>query len=584
MSSPKIELILSRFDVAHNVKNQWTSIWTDIARYIHMRKYNFNVKNPAEGMVLNRQVFDSTAPKAMTSFVSAFLGALWPSGVKTFKLTRPFDIPETEEVKDYYEWATAMLTRFMDRPEAGLNTSLHEYMLDQASFGTSGVGMFENPGNYMVPFYCRSFDIRVSSILEGRNGYVDTVYILEEKTVRQAVMEFGIDAMSEKIRDKYNQNKFTDKVEILWAIEPRDPLERNPDMSGVRNMPYASYHIEREAKHIIRESGFDGMPIFFTRFSKAIGETYGRSPGMDALPDIWQINGMSEALNLATEQSLDPTLMIRDGALVGNGKVLNTSPGGIVVVSASGPFANVRPIEPLQDGKELQAPMLLKQELKQSIREAFFLDRLLDFMADSQRSTATEANIRNGLRGESLSPMYARQLVELFTPLITRAADICFRAGLLGVTEGSAAEAKLTQMGAPVRYLPGPVAQAIAEGRDVYDIEFVSPAKRIMDSEQLSGIFSTLQEATVIAGIKPEALDFLNADEALREVVRLSGAPSVLRVAEDKVSEIREARAKMQQQQMQISAQEQQSKAVLNQANANAAMINASKPNGLVNR
>ena len=584
MEETKFDIIKTRYELALSVKSQWQNLWEKIATYVLSSKYQFATENPAEGMLLDSNIFDDTAGRACQTFMAAFLGALWPKGAETIKLTRPRNIPDTKEVKEYYETITDIATRYMDRPETGLTIAWQEFMLDQAAFGTSGMAIFENPDNEpQLPFYCRAYDIRTLAFLEGRNGFVDTIFLTEEKTVRQVVEEYGIDVVSEKTREKYNENKWLEKVKVVQAIMPRGALERNPDLAGSKDMPYASYHLEYNERLILKESGYPEKPIFVTRFSKATGETYGRSPAMMVLPSILQLNIMAEALDLTAEQMLDPTLLLRDGALFGSA-VLDRSPGATNIINSTGPLAGNKPVETLYDGKELQFPLILMDQLRNNVEKGFYIDRLVNLGENTQRRTATEVELLHGLHGESVSPLYARQQLEAITPCVSRMLNILFQRGYLGVERGSALEREVAARGIEVIYMPEAVADAIKKGRDAYDVTFISPAWRIMNSEKYRALLAVTNELTQLAPIKPEVIDNIDMDELILAFVRHSGAPDMITRAKKMVEEIRKAREQLQSQQMQQSAEENASKANLNNANAQAALINAQKPNGMVGR
>ena len=53
-----------------------------------------------------------------------------------------------------------------------------------------------------------------------------------------------------------------------------------------RGKPIASVYYHADSKHLLSESGFDDFPFMVPRFVKDSVSTYGRSPAMNALPDV----------------------------------------------------------------------------------------------------------------------------------------------------------------------------------------------------------------------------------------------------------------------------------------------------------
>lgn len=578
ISEDRISKIIERHEAMRREKAPWLPLYEILGEFVMTRKQHF-VSEGTQGEVQNAKLFDETGQQANHLMASSLIGALWPNGAKSIQILPPADMADFEEdtadVKKYYNFVTRKLTGYMDLPESGFLTSLEEYMLDQGAFGISGIGVYEQDDDYAVPIIYKSVDAKQITIDEGPNGFVDTVYIEKIVTIRQAVREYGYDSLSDATQKAFDKGAGSDKLTILVCVEPR--IERDPYGFGVQNYPVASIHIEKDKKRVIKESGFYEMPIYVPRFWKAMSEKYGRSPGMNALPDILEVNALREALIIATEKQLDPPLGVLDDGTLGNGTI-DTSAGAINVISISGRLGTLgrKPIEPLYTVGELNSCNERIIQLQQSIENNFFKDRLLD-LNNETRMTLGEANIRNKLRGESLGTIYARQIAELFKPCIKRTFNILLRKGLLGVVEGSKLEETLLAKGVQPIYIPEAVARRIASGQDVYEIKFISPASRIMQVDELNGITQTLEVVTPLAGISPESLDVIDLDVTIGRIVELTGAPESMVRASDNIKKIRDTRAQMQQAQAQAEAERNQSETVRNIAQAHSTVNNVRK-------
>ncbi len=565
--------IVERYNRMKSDKTPWIGMWTLVAQYVMSRKYPFVETASSTTMsttspFLNEQVFDKTASNACRLMASSIIGALWPNGAKTFQIDLPTSkegtAADNTEVREYYEWATKVMVEKMDHPKAGLLTSLEEYMVDQGSFGTSGVSAFENEDDWEVPVQYNSVDVKAIAIDEGENGFVDTVYNEIELTIRQAVMKYGLDKLSKKTQERFTNGDGDQKIKILHAIEPR--IDRDPYGFGSQDMPIASIHVELEAMHTLKESGYMEMPIFVTRFWKTLGEKWGRSPATEGMADILEVNAMREAAELAVEKSLDPPLMVMDDGALGGG-VIDTSAGAINVRTISGRLGSQKPIEPIYTVGELNTTYARITELKEDIKNGFFVDRLLDFN-NEQRMTAYETSLRDGLRGQSLGTVYSRQMAELLTPLIQRTFHILFRRGLLGVIQGSKEDAALLNEGISPKYVPDAIARMINAGEDAYKITFISPAARILQNEEMLGIQKVTEYILGLAPILPSVLDNFDEDFTVRRVQALSGAPAGMIKPSDKVASIRRTNQKLQAQAMQNESNKQNSETARNMSQA----------------
>lgn len=567
-TSHRARRIIDRHKHMKTDKDPWLNMYQLIGEYVMIRKQHFtDMVNPGEFQT--DKLNDDTAPNANFLMASSLIGALWPNGAKSFQITMPLGMEEeldgeTEEVKSYYEWATKTMAEHMDNPKAGLLLALEEYMLDQGAFGISGI-MTEDNDDLTLPITYKAIDAKVMTIDEGENGFVDTLYVEREYTLRQLVQKYGYENISAEWQKKYDEGDCKTKVKVLQAIEPR--MEKDPYGFGVKNMAYASIHIDLKTEKILKESGFVESPFAVARFWKAMGEKYGRSPAMNALPSILEANALGEAWVIAVEKTLDPSLLVMEDSAMGNGTI-DTSPGGVTVVSASGRISsNQKPIEPLFLVGDLRWTAERRAELVEIIKNHFFQDRLMD-LNNEQRMTLGEANIRDSLRGQTLNTTYSRQMNETLVPTIERSFNILNRKGLLGVKPGSRQEQALIDAGVPYRYIPEPVLRRMEKGQEVYKIHFVSPATRIMQAEELKGINQTAAFVTQVQPVKPEALDNVDMDWTIRRVRELTGAPPEMMASSDKMKKDRSDRTQATQAVVENQANREGSETARNMAQA----------------
>lgn len=564
----RVQHILNRYEEYKREKRVWFPLYELIGKWVLTRKQHFQTE-PIPGEMLNSQVDDDTAINALTIMASTFVGTLWPNGAKTIRISPPFGLEddlgfETEAVKDYYQFVTRQMVYYMDHPKAGFISALEEYFIDQGAFGTSGI-FTEEVEDPDCPLSFRAIDVKSSSIDENKSGFVDTLFTEMCYTLRQMVDEYGYDILHDDWKKLYVQGDVTTKVKVLRVIEPR--RVKDPNSFGNKKMDVASIHIDIEKHTILRESGYHEQPMAVGRFTRAIGEKYGRSPAMAALPSILEINAIREAGILAVEKQLDPPLLVRDDGTMGGGRI-DTSPGGITVVSDSGRVNGTsRPIEPMFLVGELQSTMGRITELTEIIKNHFFQDRLLD-LNNETRMTLGEANIRNRLRGQTLNTIYSRQMAEVLVPIIERTFNILYRRGLLGVIPGSEMEQQMIATGETYREIPEAVAKRIEKRRDVFRIEFISPAMRIMQTEEVEGIEYLTTFAGNIAAVKPEALDSLDIDFIMRRVQELSGAPREAVYSTENIKKTREQRQQMQEAMMQQEQMRNESEVARNMGQA----------------
>jgi hypothetical protein len=561
--NPEVDRILERFDQLKKLKQPWLPAFEVLGKYIRQRKRR-HISDTIPGEILTSDVYDSTAPRALGKAAATLVGSLWPSASQSFELvpTRESGLMQdflfsNEEEKAYAEQATAIMQTIFDQPEAGLLPALQEITEDALAFGTSGIYPREQEDND-VPVYFEPIDVKVAYIDEGKRKQIDTVYIKRAFTVRQIIQEFDPATLSQSVQAKIRDKQWEEKVNVLQAVEPR--LFVNPQAIGNKAMPIAMMNVEIEARHMIDEGGFAEMPVFITRFEKALGEVWGRGPGIAAIPDIREINHLRQLFILATEKWIEPPIAYYQEAVLGNG-VVNLSAGARLILNLNSRFGTNKPFELIDVVKDPTLVIERIRQLEEIITDAFFIDRLLD-LNNQVQMTANETNVRNELRGQSLNLIYARQLSELYQPMIRRVFNILLRRGFLGVQSGSPQEASMLNAGISPLIIPDSLATKMQNGRFPLTIRFISPAARIMKMERSFGINNFTEYAIKTSTVFPEVLDNINIDETIRQVQDLTGAPAKILRADDEVERIRKGRAEAQQAQMQAAQMQQAAEAM----------------------
>lgn len=552
--------VIDRYKQLKQEKDPWMPLYEQVYEYVLGR--SFSVGADRAGAFLNDQISDSTAPKALHMMASSLIGMLFPNAAKSIRLTPVPAIKDAvaqkSNVKQWYENATNKVNDAFDNPKAGFLINLESYMLDAGSVGLSAISAMKGE-DISVPVVFKAESCRSLVIDENKHGFIDTVFVEEEMSIRKLVLEYGAGNVSAKNREAYENCRYEDKVKVLRGIFPR--INNGRKSAGSAGFPVASIHIEMDTEKILRNSGFHEMPIFGSRFYKSVGEKYGRSPAMECLADILEANAMRDASIVAVEKQLDPPLAVFQDGAAGGGD-FDTSPGAINVYQISGRMGgtNQRFIEPIYTIGELQSTYKRITELAEIIYNAFYIDRLMD-LNNETRMTAYETQVRTEFRGQSLNTVFARQIAELFTPLVERVFNICYEWGLLGVIAGSPEEQALIMAGEQdILYIPDEIAELAMKGKDIFKIQFISPAARIMRQEELQGIERLVSFAinTAVQAGDLSILDNIDFDVLIHEYQELVGASSRIMRAKDAVEELRANRSQQQQMQMQLQVQQLQ--------------------------
>lgn len=546
---------LARLSEMKRRKQPWLDHYQRLAEIFLTRKADFT-NAQCLGAFLQDNVYTNIPQFAADLHAAVFCSMLWPDAGRSFRLVPKPYLKVLTGVQEYYRAKNEWMHATMDNPEAGYTLALGEHCHEQGVFGTSGLATLEGDddeaGGPPATYEC--WEVKTMYIDENRRKYVDTAYIEEVRTVRQIYDEYvgnkrPGDKISAKVMELYQQGKFDDKVIRLIVIEPNP--RRKPGKKGVLAMKYSSTHIDTKNRTIMRESGFEEMPVAVVRAAKRAGEKQGRSPGMIALPAAVNLNSIAQDIIVASEQRLWPPLLVLDDGRLG-GTVIDASARGTTVVNTAGRPFGEKPIQPLHVVGDEQMAKDHKAELRDEVMQAFHLDRLLD-LNNKTMMTAYETSVRNRIRGESTGSMFARQIMEALIPTIRRTYNIGFRKGYFGdfpgvEGPGTVMRQKWLRVGAKDPFqVPEAVLRAVEAGLPTYDIEFISPAARFMQAEKLQGLMTSMDAKLAVASVRPDILDGTDLDEWSREIDRYAGAPSDSQRTKGDLEKYRAEIAKKQQ-------------------------------------
>lgn len=559
-------------------KYPWLTHYQALAEIFLTRKMDFT-RVIIPGQFLQADVFDNTGQYSAYLFASIFLSMMWPDSARTFRLKPNYRLKGIPGVEDYFRFATHQMHEYMEKSKAGLSMALMEHFLDTGIFGTSGIFVEDNSKNDPeLPLLYDAWGVKNMCISETKQGFVDQVYYVRSLKVKQIISEYNKtdDYIPVRIREKFKNGKGDDEVDVLIVIEPKDPEKDDVGnlKRGKAGMAVRTVHIAIEEGARLREGGFEEMPVAVGRLFKQLNEPLGRSCGMLALPDAQSLNVLTEGVLVATEKSLDPPLGVLDDGRLGGG-VIDTSASAINVFNTSGRQSNEKPIFPLFTIGEFQQALEQQKQLAAKIAQAFFLDRLLD-LNNQVQMTAYETSVRDKIRGEALGGVFSRQEKEVMTPTVERSFNILFRGGYLGIVkEGPGAKLRKTWdsiVGAEKVIVPDAVLKAWKAGLNVFEVEYISPAKRFQQSDKLRGLMTAIDSIVAMQPVIPQITDKVDTDLLVDKLFELSGAPMDVVRTQQALIKFRAANQKAAETQQTLDQKEQGANVALKSAQARQAL------------
>jgi hypothetical protein len=493
-------------------RSNWESHWQEVADLMLPRKAEIT-KERARGDKRHTQIFDATAVHALELLAASLHGMLTSSANRWFSLRfKEIQLNESDEAKEWLEDSTQRMYDVISK--SNFQQEIFECYHDLIAFGTSCL-MIEEDQEDVLNFSARH--IKEIYIQENKKGYVDTLYRRFKMPAQAAVSKFGFENVSRDIQNIANKNPFDD-IDLVHVVRPR--AEYDPNKKDKKNMPYQSVYFEYGSGHIISIGGFLEHPYVIPRYLKASTEQYGRSPGMNALPDVKVLNKMVENSLKAAAKQIDPPLLIPDDGMLAP---IRMSPGSINYYRSGSRDR----IEPLNINANTSITINNENQRRDAINKMFHIDQLV--VTENRNMTATEVIQRQEEKMRILGPVLGRLQSELLSPLITRVFNILLRNGLFMQSPDILQQQELK-------------------------IEFVSPMALAQRGQELQSLMRGLEIFGSLAQTMP-VMDYIDENGLVKQIISILGLPAKVIKSDAEVEQIRSDRAEQEAQQMEMQQQ-----------------------------
>jgi hypothetical protein len=511
--------------------------WRDINDYIMPRTSRFFAQTPNKGNLRNTKINDATATLALRALSAGMVSGITnPARPWVQMRVADPDLNKRHSTRQYLDLVRDAMQEIFLR--SNIYTALPATFSNLGGYGTDAF-ILEEDDEAVIRAY--SWPIGSYMLSTNARGVVDTGYRKFQMTASQLIRRFGIDNVTQPVRKAYERGSYNEWFMVIHALEPNPDF--NPGGLSSRNMPLRSVYYEEASRpdEWLRRGGYKTNPLIASRWAVLGEDTYGTSPGMEALGDVMALQLEQRRKIMVVDKHVNPPTQA-PVSLEKRG--VSNLPGGVTYVDV---MQNGQPITPTYQTQLSGMQYLLQdiQEVQGRINSCFFKDLFL-LIANDERSniTATEIAARQEEKLLALGPVYLRANDELLDPMVSRTFEI--------MVDRSRPywEGKLN--GAPI--IPPPPPELA--GADV-SFEFISTMSQAMKSVGITSIERTLTFAGNLAQAFPDILDNLSGDRAIRTYANVNGTPADLLTDEKEVEKVRAARAQQAAAQQQMMAAQQ---------------------------
>ncbi|HBY6256378.1 TPA: phage tail protein [Klebsiella pneumoniae] len=504
-----------------NDRSSFDPHWRELSDFINPRGSRFLVTDVNRDDRRNTKIVDPTATLAARTLSSGMMSGITSPARPWFKLATPDpDMMDYGPVKLWLEVVQRRMNEVFNK--SNIYQSLPLLYASLGNYSTGAMAVLEDDSDVIRTMM---FPIGSYYMANSARGSVDTCFRKFSMTVRQMVMEFGLNNVSDSVKGMWDSGNYESWIEVIHAVYPN--IDRDTAKLNSKNKPVKSvyYEVGGDSDKLLRESGFDEFPIMAPRWEVNGEDVYGSScPGMIAL-------GQVKALQLEQKRKSQLIDKATNPPMVGPSSLRNQRvsllPGDITYidqVTGQDGFKPAYLVNP--NTADLLADI---QDTRQIINSAYFVDLFMMLQNINTRSMPVEAVIE--MKEEKLlmlGPVLERLNDECLNPLIDRTFSIMARKNLLPPPPD-------VLQGMPLR------------------IEYISVMAQAQKSIGLSSLSSTVGFIGQLAQAKPEALDKLNVDQAIDAFAEMSGVSPTVIVPQEQVEQVREQRAQQQQQQQMVA-------------------------------
>jgi hypothetical protein len=547
-----------RYEALHSAlkseRSSFDSHWRDLADWTLPRRTRFWAGDRNRGDMRNQKIINSTARFSARTLASGLHAGLTSPARPWMKLTTPD--PQLAEFGPVKEWlhvvSQRMLTVFA---QTNLYNMLPIVYGDMGLFATAAMSVVQDSKDL---FRCYTYPLGSFVFGQNERGVVSTFAREYQLSVRQIVESFGLKAngrdidwthISGAVQAAWDKGDYETPVDLTWMVAPNEDYRRDNPLA--RYKKFTSCHFECGSANrpgddsgggFLRESGYDTFPVLGPRWDVTGEDTYGTDcPGMTALGDIKQLQGMERKKAQAIAKAVDPPLSGPSSLRTQKTSLLA---GDITYVDTREGMNGLKPIhETRLEG--LQYLIQDSERVEYRIQRAFYEDLFLmlarsDAARGSQPITAREVEERHEEKLIALGPVLERTNDELLDPLVDRVYALMDEAGLI----------------------PEPPEQLAGVDLKVEYISILAQAQKLVG---VVGLDRFLTSAGQMASVFGESvLDKVDTDQAIDNYGEMLGVdPRLVRSTED-AQALRAQRAQQQQQAAQAAQAKDLSVAIKN--------------------
>lgn len=529
-----LQHLQARLGMLRNWRLSWIEHWALLSEFILPRRNTWLAEGARNqpvpnsmmrGLPINQSIVDPTGTQAMRICSAGMMSGLTSPSRPWFKLKAGMGIRGQlldHAAKVWFEAVEEVLYAVMGA--SNFYDSLTQHWEDLVVYGTAPIIIYEDEQDIIRCYNpcAGEYYLAVDNTLR-----VESLYRMYVMTVSQIVGMFGLENCPTDVQSMWQTKGGAIETErlVAHAIEPN--YEVDDTGAGIIKGDFAYREVYwlwgAGADKPLSMKGFKDCPFIAPRWATTSNDPYGRSPGMDTLPDIMQLQVETKRKAEAIEKQVRPPLL---ASVELKNEPSSILPGHVTYVSQLSPDKGMRPIYTVNP--EIREMMMDIKEVQIRVKGGFFNDLFLMLAQMTKDMTAYEVAQRQQEKLQVLGPVIERFQNEGAAPAIKRIFSICMRKKLFPPIPASLAGVPIT-------------------------IDFISMLTLAQRAASTAAIERVEGMMARVGAVDPSIFDAVDQDVLIMEYGEQLTAPAKIFRTPEQIAEMREQRAKLKQQQAALS-------------------------------
>lgn len=418
-----VKYFTKRLGQLSNVYDVYKSMWMQLAEYYTPRTSKFLTSDVNRKPKFSKKIVDSTTGISVRNFASGMMSGATNPAQKWFKFgIKNYQLQYDYKVKNWCADVTELIRRIFN--SSNLYLCLPQ---NYEQMGIFGISVLSVEKDYDTVIHCKVLPVGSYRIAKDYRGKVDTLYRVYADTVSNIVEKFGLENVSTRVKNLYENKRFEEYIEIVHAVEKNFKYNKKAKFADKRK--FVSVYFERNGNEnkFLQVSGFNHFPYVVFEATVNGEDVYpSNCPGITSFPDVKQLMDQIKDYAKALKKIVSPQLK---GPKSLANKKMKDEPASFTPVAETGTetLAPIYQVNP--------AVLQIKDsinDIRKIISQIWYNDLfvMLNNSDYTQPRTATELRYRKDEAMAQLAPLLQQVYVGA-AELIDVVFEICCEDGII---------------------------------------------------------------------------------------------------------------------------------------------------------